>query len=305
MTTVTTVTDLATPPLWHARRVTAGAASGVTEALEALRAFGLMPDQLAGESAHLLDLNDFDKARALLEENEEEESMATDLDTAPSLDMNPSVIRAWAKTRGLRVASMGMVPRGVVDAYIAADGVPGTAPVRTEPTDDEIAAEIDAAFAGPDADQDDGAPVEESATVTEVDLRRQLDRLGVAYSALQAELAEAQHDAETVRAVLLTTEEQRNQARVEANRVAVELAEALEGLGEQARQAAVVSTLPGPLPEEILELLAAWHALFAKATEVDTAAGHTLAEVALPALVLEAADQAHDLVRLLDGDVSR
>ncbi|HEY9251710.1 MAG TPA: hypothetical protein VIP06_03545, partial [Nocardioides sp.] len=67
----------------------------------------------------------------------------------------------------------------------------------------------------------------------------------------------------------------------------------------------VVSTLPGPLPEEIVDLLDAWHVLFAKAADVGTGAGYTLAELATPALVREASDRIHDLIRLLDGDTTR
>lgn len=58
------------------------------------------------------------------------------------------------------------------------------------------------------------------------------------------------------------------------------------------------------LPEPLQDLLDAWHALFAKATDVDTPAAHTLAEVTLPALVRDTSDRTHDLVRLLDGDIT-
>ncbi|GAA4707305.1 Lsr2 protein [Promicromonospora umidemergens] len=205
----------------------------------------------------------------------------TDTTTTPAggqvLDLLPATIRQWARTKDLDVAPSGRIPESIVDAYRVAHGMPRPAPKPAAPAKP---------IATPTATQPAGA-----AEVAR--LRRELRTAGEA-------LTEAQHDAETVRAVLLTTEEQRAQARVEANGLAVELARLQELVPPT-----VVSTLSGPLPDEIVELLDAWHALFAKATEVDTAAGHTLAEVALPALVREVADQAHDLVRLLDGDTTR
>lgn len=294
-----TVTDLATPPLWHARRVTAGAASGVTEALVALRAFGLMPDQLAGESAHLLDLVDFDAARTINEQKDEEPHMATDLDTAPQLDMSPGAVRAWARTHDLDVSPKGMVPRSITEAYVAAGGAPGTAVVTASPSPKPA----------PPTSSTPDERVE--ATVLEVEQARTIERLQHEVASFRDQ--NAAHDADRaawstkvseMRDRLATAEGQRNQNRVEANTLAVELAESRQ-TSAQNREAMVVATLPGPLPEEISDLLDAWHALFAKASEVDTAAGHTLAEVALPALVRETSDQAHDLIRLLDGDVSR
>jgi hypothetical protein len=210
----------------------------------------------------------------------------TTTDTTPAggqvLDLLPATIRLWARSNDLDVAPSGRIPETIVDAYRKAHGHAPTPRPKPAPPARTIAT--------PKAPQPAG-------TAEVAQLRRELRTTSEA-------LTESQHDAETVRAVLLTAEEQRDQARVEANKLAVELAETRQ-VGDRNHQAVVVATLPGPLPGEILELLAAWHALFAKATEVDTAAGHTLAEVALPALVSETADQIHDLVRLLDGDTTR
>jgi hypothetical protein len=62
--------------------------------------------------------------------------------------------------------------------------------------------------------------------------------------------------------------------------------------------------LSEPLPEDIRDLLDAWNRLFGKASDLNSRVAHTLAEVAAPALVNEATDQIHDLIRLLDGDTA-
>lgn len=413
MTTVTTVTpaepptvtDPATAPLWHARRVTAGRAGDVTVVAELLALCGLLPAQLAGESAHLLGITDFDKARALLDETNEEDSMATALDIAPDIDTSPATIRTWAKEQRLRVSAMGKIPQAIENAYLAAHGIPlaeqakiarPTAPglddlpvtvdedavtvtppavtpepepVTVEPV--TVTPEPDAVTAEPDPVTVETGPIG-TAIVAGWDGRHRvmrvdhsvrgevgwiavsawpLARFGILFeddeisdfvpddmTSLVAEVE--QRTVEFGAKVKLAQEQARTIERLESGgrelgrqieRYLTWVLDATgmhhlidetgdgdwelvwERLAEMGREAArpaaapptVVSTLPGPLPDEIVELLRAWHALFEKADTVDTSAGHTLAEIAAPALVSETADQIHDLIRLLDGDVSR
>lgn len=208
----------------------------------------------------------------------------TTLASGQVLDLLPATIRLWARTNDLDVAPKGKIPESVVDAYRKAHGhAPAPRPKPTPPTK---------AIATP------AAP-----SLADTARRDEVVRLGRELRAASDALTEAKADAEGVRAVLLTTEEQRDQYRVEANGLAVELADARQA-SARSRQAAVVSTLAGPLPEELVDLNDAWHQLFAKASDVGTPAGHTLAELAAPALVREASDRIHDLIRLLDGDTA-
>lgn len=324
MTTVTeiepvTVVDLATPPLWHARRVTAGAAANATEALAALRDFGLMPDQLAGESAHLLELDDFDKARALLEEtNNEEESMATAIDIAPDIDTSPAAIRTWAKGERLRVASMGKVPQAIENAYLAAHGVPIAEQARiarpTAPGLDDLPIAVGEAPVTPEPgaasiEPDGVTPGPDPVTVEE--LREQLDRLGAGYTDAVTKLNAAHAQVERLQGQsaqdLAKWNMQVTAQADELERLRHALAESREANNREVvvELPTVVATLPGLLPEEIVDLNDAWHQLFGKATDLGTPAGYTLAEITAPALVREAADRIHDLIRLLDGDVTR
>jgi len=308
-----TVTDLATPPLWHARRVTAGHAADVTVAAELLQVIGLLPAQLAGETEHLLEIVDFDEARARTTYDPQEESPVTV--TEPDIDMSPATIRDWAKKERLRVGTMGMVPRAITNAYLAAHGIPLAEQAKiARPT----APDLDLLPVTVEPDPVTVAPptvTPQPDPVTVDDLRVQIDRLGTAYSNAIEKLDEERAEVGRLRADLdesRRTSEGNRQA-AEKYRDEVERLEETPCPGTHCGQEAVcaadappkvVSTLPGPLPEEILDLLDAWHQLFAKADEVGSQAGHTLAELATPALVREASDRIHDLIRLLDGDTT-
>lgn len=213
--------------------------------------------------------------------------MTTTTDTTTTavgevLDLRPATIRLWARSNDLDVSPKGKIPDTITAAYFKAHGHAATPRPKPAPPAPRPAVSL-----------------EERDTRVER-LRAEVASFRDQNAAHESDRAEWSAKVSEMRDRQAAVEEQRDQARVEANGLAVELARLAELVPPT-----VVATLPGPLPDEILELLAAWHALFAKATEVDTAAGHTLAEVALPALVREVADQAHDLVRLLDGDTSR
>jgi hypothetical protein len=365
-----TVTDPATPPLWHARRVTAGAAQDASEAAEALRVFGLMPDQLAGESAELLQIVDFDAAREVINSKHEEEPV-TVTEAVPDVDTSPAAVRAWAKQERLRVASLGKIPQAIMNAYLAAHGVPLAEQARiARPTSAPLPAgqakpkpaapkpapskalrppttaqaldtlpEPAVTVPAPDVTPEP-APVTPPATgVTVEDLREQLDRLGAAFSAKQAEVARLIEErdrlqrggAELGRQIeryltwvldatamhdLIDEEgdgdwqlvwERLAELRPELEQVRAELAQQREeNAGHLRKIARLERAIDLPLlPEPIADLLNAWHRLFEKASRVETEAGHTIAELALPALVTETADHVHDLIRLLDGDVTR
>lgn len=289
----TTVTDLATPPLRHARLVTAGAAANATAALAALRAFGLMPDQLAGESAHLLAMTDFDAARAVVDQNhQEEEPVATALDTAPQLDMSPAVLRAWAATRDLDVSPKGPVPRSIVDAYVAANGTPGT--LAAEPKTTPVPAP--APKPGP-------SPAPKAPAVTIASLRAELERLETALTKAGHARAAAQHNLTEARAETERLRHDNDQLRenLRAAEHRLELPCPSTHCGEEA----VCPAAPAAaLPEPLADLVDAFHKLFARASELDTDAAHMLAEQLAPGLVRETADGLHHLIRLLDGDIT-
>lgn len=283
----TALADLATPPLWHARRVTAGLAADAAEARMALQIFGLMPDQLAGESHDLVvTIPDFDEAIALLEQRDQEEpEMATALDTAPELDMSPATIRTWAKEQRLRVANLGMIPQAITNAYLAAHGIPLSEQAK-------IASPTSAALPEPTE------PARVASTSDALDALPELtdDVIDRAIADGIADADKAPAAGGVVEPVLV--------AEPDPVEMFVPLDVDHHALIRDHLAAGGTLVLPDPLPEDIQDLVDAWHQLFDQATTRGTRVAHTLAEVAMPALVNEATDQIHDLIRLLDGDTA-
>lgn len=208
------------------------------------------------------------------------------------LDLLPATIRLWARANDLDVAPKGKIPDSVVDAYRKAHGhAPAPRPKPTSPVQ---------AIATP------GTP--RPADTARHDARKEHAEV----ERLQAEVTShrVQNEAHEAARAAWSKERSELRDRLAAAEERADLPCPGTHCGQEAVCPAdtpptVVSTLSGPLPDELVDLNDAWHQLFAKASDVATPAGHTLAELAAPALVREASDRIHDLIRLLDGDTAR